>query len=100
MKSSAPASLGGACAATVGVMTDQAVVFRPTARLVAAAWALIALGLAVLIAGWIVFGETAQAVMAPLGWLILAAGVSSAAWAGVRKARNRDALQAQAARQV
>ena len=81
-------------------MTDQAVVFRPTARLVAAAWALIALGLAVLIAGWLVFSETAQAVMAPLGWLILAAGVTSAALAGVRKARNRDALQAQAARQV
>ena len=70
-----------------GVMVTE---YRPTARLTAVSWALIALGVVVLLVGWLALDEGAQTVTALIGWVAVAAGVACAAWAAYRRAASRD----------
>jgi len=81
-------------------MSDPVVV-RPTARLVGIGAGLVVLGVLLLVVGWAVddprAGLDVTSLTAPLGWLAVLAGIVVSIWAAVRRAQNRDALQAQQA---
>ncbi|WP_282946959.1 hypothetical protein [Cellulomonas endometrii] len=63
---------------------------RPTARLVLGAWIALPLGVALLIGADAANTGGLASVMAPAGWIAIAAGIGLAGWASVRKARNAD----------
>lgn len=71
---------------------------RPTARLTGIGWGLAVAGVALLVLSWVVTAWDTAPRLAPAlalpGWVALITGVITVIWAAVRKAHNRDILQA------